>query len=98
MIATLPTQEQVNCIARDLAPDVVRIRLNVRHDWSGEPALYFRVILSDDASRRERLAEVTDRVRASLSDKLRLDSLEHFPYVRFRSQSEQATLQEKAWD
>ncbi len=98
MIATLPTQEQVDRIARELAPDVVRIRLNVRHDWSGEPALYFRVILSDEASRRERLAEVTDRVRASLSDKLRLDSLEHFPYFRFRSQSEQAALQEKAWD
>ncbi|MGA2214082.1 MAG: hypothetical protein ABSH31_12470 [Bryobacteraceae bacterium] len=39
MIATLPTQEQVDRIARELAPDVVRIRLNVRHDWSGEPAL-----------------------------------------------------------
>jgi hypothetical protein len=98
MIATVPTQEQVDCIARDLAPDVVRIRLNVRHDWSGEPALYFRVILSDEASRRERLSEVTDRVSATLFDKLRLDSLEHFPYFKFRSQSEQATLQEKAWD
>jgi hypothetical protein len=98
MIATLPTQEQVDRIARDLAPDVVRIRLNIRPDWSGEPALYFRVILSDEASRRERLAEVTGRVRSSLSDELRLASLEHFPYFRFRSQSEQATLREKAWD
>ena len=98
MIATLPTQEQVDRIARDLAPDVVRIRLNVRPDWSGEPALYFRVILSDEASRRERLSEVTGRVRALLSDKLRLDGLEHIPYFRFRSQSEQANLQEKAWD
>jgi hypothetical protein len=98
MTATLPTQEQVDRIARDLAPDVVRIRLNIRHDWSGEPALYFRVILSDEASRRERLAEVTGRVRASLSDELRLASLEHIPYFRFRSQSEQAAMQEKAWD
>jgi hypothetical protein len=98
MIATLPTQEQVDSIARDLTPDVVRIRLSVRHDWSGEPAIYFRVILSDQASRRERLAEVTDRVSATLFDRLRLDSLEHFPYFRFRSQSEQATMQEKAWD
>jgi len=98
MIATLPTQEQVDRIARDLAPDVVRIRLNVRPDWSGEPALYFRVILSDEASRRERLADVTDRVSATLFDKLRLATLEHIPYFRFRSQSEQAALRETAWD
>jgi hypothetical protein len=34
MIATLPTQEQVDRIALDLAPDVVRIRLNIAQDWS----------------------------------------------------------------
>ncbi len=50
MIATLPTQEQVDRIAHDLAPDVVRIRLNIAQDWSGDPAIYFRVILSDEAS------------------------------------------------
>ena len=46
MIATLPTQAQVDRIALDLAPDVVRIRLNISQDWSNDPAIYFRVILS----------------------------------------------------
>jgi hypothetical protein len=32
MTAALPTQEQVDRIARDLAPDVVRIRLDVKPD------------------------------------------------------------------
>ena len=98
MIAALPTQEQVDRIARDLAPDVVRIRLNVWHDWSEHPAIYFRVILSDEASRLDRLKDVAGRVRGRLFDELGLDNLDHLPYFRFRSQSEQAVLQEKSWD
>ena len=98
MIAILPTQEQVDQIARDLAPDVVRVRLNVAQDWSEDPAIYFRIILSDEASRRDRLADVTSRVRRKFGDELRLAELDHIPYFRFRSQSEQAKLQERAWD
>jgi len=98
MIATLPTQAQVDRIARDLAPDVVRIRLNISQDWSNDPAIYFRVILSDEASRGDRLADVAARVRSKLFDELRLDELDHISYFRFRSQSEQSELREKAWD
>jgi hypothetical protein len=97
MIAALPTQEQVDQIARTLAPDVVRIRLNVWHDWSGDPAIYFRSVLSDEAA-RERLAEVAERVRQELRARLGLDDLEHISYFRFRTQSEQAVLKEKSWD
>jgi hypothetical protein len=98
MTATLPTQEQVDRIALDLAPDVVRIRLNIAQDWSGDPAIYFRVILSDEASQRDRLAGTTARVEEKLSADLRLDELDHLPYFKFRSLSEQANLREKAWD
>ncbi len=98
MIATLPTQAQVDRIARDLAPDVVRVRLNISHDWSNDPAIYFRVILSDEASQGDRLADVAGRVRSKLIDELRLDELDHISYFRFRSQSEQSELREKAWD
>ena len=34
-----------------LAPDVVRIRFNVGEDWTGDPALFFRVVLTDKASK-----------------------------------------------
>ena len=98
VIATLPTQEQVDRIARDLAPDVVRIRFNVGQDWSDHPAVYFRVILSDEASQGDRLAEVTGLVSGRLADELRLAELDHIPYFRFRSQSEQAKLHDTAWD
>lgn len=97
MTSTLPTQEQVDRIARRLAPDVVRIRLNVGKDWTEDPAIYFRVTLSDDASRRERLAEVTELVKENVAGQLDLAGLEHIPYFRFRSRSEQSKLNEAAW-
>ena len=98
MIATLPTQERVDEIAHQLAPDVLRIRLNVAQDWSEHPAIYFRVILSDEASRGDRLADVTGIVSRKLFDELGLAGLDHIPYFRFRNQSEQAMMQDKAWD
>jgi hypothetical protein len=99
MIAALPTQEQVDQIARSLAPEVVHVRFNVAHDWSGDPAIYFRVLLSDEAAgHRERLVEVAGRVRQELSDGLGLAELDHISYFNFRTRSEQATLKEKAWD
>ena len=47
MTASIPTQEDVDRIARELAPDVVRIRFKLGYDWSDDPAIYFRIILSD---------------------------------------------------
>lgn len=97
MTNTLPTQERVDEVARGLAPDVVRIRFNIAPDWSDHPAMYFRVILSDDAVRRERLAGVADKVSESLTNELGLEEFDHIPYFRFRSQSEQEALQDKGW-
>jgi hypothetical protein len=98
MIATLPTQQQVDEIARDLAPDVVRIRVMIGHDWSEHPAIYFRVVLSDDASRRDRLAGVVGAVRSRMYEKLALSESNHIPYFKFRSEGEQSKLQDAAWD
>jgi hypothetical protein len=98
MIDTRPTKEQVEQIARDLAPDVVRIRFNVGQDWSEHPAIHFRVTLSDAASRPDRLADVTGIVRARLFDELGLSESDLIPYFGFRSQSEQARLKDEAWD
>jgi len=76
----------------------VRIRLKIAEDWSGHPAMYFRVILSDEASRKDGLAEVTGRVKQRLFGELGLAAFNHIPYFRFRSESEQATLRDTAWD
>src|ERR1022692_3230496 len=66
---------RVKAVARKLAPDVVRIRYDIALDSTDKEAIYFRILLSDDASREERLGEVAARVESELSKKLKLDDL-----------------------
>ncbi len=97
-LTAIPSNEQIEPIARRLAPDVVRIRVSGKPDWSGDPAIYFRVILSDNASRPERLSEVAPRVRAAIFNELGLADLDQIPYFKFRGESEQAALREASWE
>ncbi len=96
----VPRQPQIDAavaeVAAQLAPDVVHIRYEIGQDWSGQWAIFFRVLLSDDASKK-RLREVATRVVWRLADRLDFPALGVFPYHNFRSVSEQAVLQEEAW-
>ena len=82
-----------------LAPEVVRLRHSLGDDWTGEPAVFFLVTLSDaTASRVRRLENVT----WDISEKIRqeIEPQEEwgvYPYFSYRSESEQAVIQDKAW-
>jgi hypothetical protein len=94
------TKQEVNAaiseVIRMLAPDVVHIRYDIGQDWSGDWAIFFRVLLSDEASKK-RLREVATQVVWRLSERLDFASMGLFPYHNFRSVSEQAVLREEAW-
>jgi hypothetical protein len=98
LTAAKPIQGCVDEIARELSPDVVSIRSSPGLDWSEHPAIYFRVIISDSASRGDKLARITSEVSRRVADELGLATSERIPYFRFRSQSEQAQLNDPAWD
>jgi hypothetical protein len=83
-------------VVRLLQPDVVHIRYDIGWDWSGDGAIFFRVLLSDEAS-KTRLREVTTKVVWLLGERLDFASMGLFPYHNFRSVSEQADLREEAW-
>ncbi|HYL36361.1 MAG TPA: hypothetical protein VEV17_10650 [Bryobacteraceae bacterium] len=83
-------------VVRTVGPDVVRIRYEIGEDWSGQWAIFFRVVLSDDAAKR-RLREVAGKVVWGLARRLDFPAMGVFPYHNFRSVSEQAALQEPAW-
>lgn len=89
--------KRVAAVTRKLAPDVVRIRHSIGSDWSGEPSIFFRIVLSDAASREDRLSKVTARVSAELQKDLKPPELGLIPYFDFRSQSEQDEIQEETW-
>ena len=98
MIAQLKDlDQQVQDTAMNFPGEVVRIRYSIGHDWNGDPAIFFRVLLSDNASRAEVLADVTGRIGGKLFDNLQLDDSDYTPYFYFRSKSEQDKLNDPEW-
>lgn len=84
-------------VRRELAPAVQYIRYEVGQDWSGDWAIFFRVVLSDDASRRQNLRAVTADVERRMFEQVDFAAIGVIPYFNFRSQSEQAMLREPVW-
>jgi hypothetical protein len=78
-----------------LPAGVANFRYSLGNDWTGDPAIFFWVTLTDEAARREILHQNTQSISAFVID--RLDPYNQWgllPYFRFRSQSEQARLQD----
>ncbi len=94
-----PSQVEAS-IARTLtsfAPDIVRIRYSFEDDWSGDAALYFRVLLSDAAAAPARLLLTTRRIAESLRTDLRPEESGRITYFNFRSEAEQRELKDPDW-
>lgn len=82
-----------------LGPDVVRFRYTVQDDTTGDPAIYFRIVITDSAaSSRDALRQSTEaienRVTSEINPYLRWGL---FPYFSFRGESEQALMHEAEW-
>jgi len=85
--------------ANSLAPDVVRIRYTLKEDSTGVPAIFFRVLLTDEASKEPQLYETAQRIESKILKIVKPD--EKFgleAYFNFRSAAEQAELREAAWE
>ena len=90
--------EAVGYLKPALGSDVVTLRYTLGQDWSGEPAIFFRVVLSEQASRRDQLRSATHQIENAIMQRLQpLEEWGVLPYFSFRSLSEQAALQEEAW-
>jgi hypothetical protein len=68
------------------------IRYSFDQDWTGEWAVFFRVVLSDEAASRTRRNEIISRVISQITDELDLPNLGMMPHFNFRTESEQAEL------
>ena len=84
--------------AKALAPDVVRIRFSIDDDWSGDESIFFRVVLSDEASKISRLYEASQHAQAAIEDEVKAQELGLQTYFNFRSLSETEQLKDVSWD
>jgi hypothetical protein len=92
-------EKAVDQFIRTLGPEVVRVRWNIGTDWSGDPALYFRVVLADSvAVDRKTFVDTAERVRETFFEQLQpLENWGLFPHVNFRGNSENAQVNDPKW-
>jgi hypothetical protein len=74
----------VDQVIANLGPEVVRVRYNIGEDWSGDPALYFRVVLADSmAVDRKTFIDAAERVRSTIWEQLQsLENWGLFPHFQ----------------
>lgn len=90
-------QSAVNRAGQQLGPDVVDLTFTLGNDWSGEPAVFFMVILSNAASRRDQLLRTTNQVSNGIVQMVQpLEQWGVLPYFNFRSEAEQAKINQRS--
>jgi len=91
--------QSVDAAIRSLNPqEVVRVAYSIGNDSTDDPAIFFRIVLTDAASREERLADVTEHVESSLFNSIRpIENWGLTPYFSFRSFSEQSVRSDPEW-
>jgi hypothetical protein len=83
---------------RKFRKEAVRVNYSRETDSTDKPSIFFRIVLTDAASREDKLAEVTNRIKTIVFDEVRpLENWGLFPYFSFRSESEQEKRNEPEW-
>jgi hypothetical protein len=80
-----------------LARIVVRIWYDLDSDWTGDPSIFFRVVLRDEVAKGPRLNDIANAVTLTLVREVRPEEHGLHSYFNFRSAAEQAELKEAAW-
>ncbi len=81
-----------------LGREVVRVNYSLGTDSTGESSIFFRIVLTDAASREDKLAKVTGHITTVLFDELRPhENWNLLPYFAFRSESEQKKRNDPEW-
>ena len=91
--------QSIEASIRSLNPEeVVHVAYSIGNDWTDDPAIFFRIVLTDAASREDRLGDVAERVEAAIVDSIRpIEDWGLFPYFKFRSFSEQRGRSDPEW-
>ncbi len=85
--------------ARHLGPEAVHVAYRIGPDSSGEPSLFFRILLADACIREDTIADLTARIAARLFEAVRpIENWGLRPYFNFRSKSEQDRRRDPDWE
>lgn len=82
-----------------LGREAFHVSYNVGADSTGEPSIFFRIVLTDAASTEDKVVDVARRISAILFDEIRpIENWGLHPYFTFRSYSEQQKSHDPEWE
>lgn len=93
--------QRVEEVAKKFPEEVVRIRHSFSRDWDGDPAIYFRIVVTDEARRTIPLGELIRKIETALIKDLALFTSEYsvyIPYFEFRTKAEQDRSKDPQWE
>ena len=84
--------------ASTLPAGVITVTPTLGTDWDGEPAVFFQVILADDAVPRDQLLAFTKEISWAIVMQVRpLEEWGVLYYFDFLTQSEHSRIKEPSW-
>ena len=79
-------------------PDVAWVRYKIGNDFYGDPAIFFRIVLTDEACKADVLYPSSQRVSEAIESRiLPYQRWGLYPFFNFRSLSEQQVDEDPAW-
>ncbi len=103
---TVPTgyvnQGQLDGLIKDtlssFGPEVAHVAYRIGPDSTGEPSIFFRILLADAYIREDTVADLTGRITTILFDAIRpIENWGLRPYFNFRGKSEQDRRRDPDW-
>jgi hypothetical protein len=91
-------EQAIHEIEPMLGPNVVRLRYSLEKDWSGDPAIFFRIVIPDRVSRGELALRTARQIEETLMQHLEpLEEWGVLAYFSYSNESEQAARHDKEW-
>ena len=88
----------VRNVEREFSTQVARIVYSFKEDHTGDPSIYFRILVRDEFAPLDHLRELSQSISLRLMHEAAIDESGLGSYFSFRSVSEQEELKEPAWD
>ena len=81
-----------------LGPNAVQVSYRLGEDSTGDPSIFFRIVLADSAAKEDTLADVTSQIATALFEEIRpIENWGLHPYFNFRSHSEEQKRSHPQW-
>ena len=89
---------EIKAAIAKLGPEATHVSYSVGEDSTGEPSIFFRIVLSDTAAKEENLSAFTNQIATHLLNDIRpIENWGLHPYFNFRSVSEQQQRKDPEW-